>query len=166
MPRNADAHPPAPTAEPPPASLRAARGAARGRRTMRRREGLMRPPRLPREATLVAARVEGSEPAEAWQRNTPHRLCAMRSVRGFCFRPSLLLMICTSPRMRAVLAAVVLALCCRTAAMAICGDGTLDLGEECDDGNLLDGDCCSSGCLLEPEGTICRPAAGPCDVQE
>ena len=34
---------------------------------MRRPQGLMRPPRLQREATLVAARVEGSEPAGAWQ---------------------------------------------------------------------------------------------------
>jgi cysteine-rich repeat protein/YVTN family beta-propeller protein len=31
-----------------------------------------------------------------------------------------------------------------------CGDGALDIGEECDDRNALDGDGCSAGCRLEP----------------
>jgi cysteine-rich repeat protein len=31
-----------------------------------------------------------------------------------------------------------------------CGNGTLDVGEECDDGNTLDGDCCSATCRDEP----------------
>ena len=30
-----------------------------------------------------------------------------------------------------------------------CGDGILQLGEECDDGNLIDGDRCSSSCTIE-----------------
>lgn len=30
-----------------------------------------------------------------------------------------------------------------------CGDGVLDVSEECDDGNLVDGDGCSSVCLVE-----------------
>lgn len=30
-----------------------------------------------------------------------------------------------------------------------CGDGILDVGEQCDDGNLADGDGCSSQCLIE-----------------
>ena len=47
-----------------------------------------------------------------------------------------------------------------------CGDGVLDAGEECDDGNLTDGDCCSSTCRFEPASTLCRPAAGPCDVAD
>ena len=47
-----------------------------------------------------------------------------------------------------------------------CGDGVLDPGEQCDDGNVLDGDCCSSTCQFEPATTICRPAAGACDVAE
>ena len=34
-------------------------------------------------------------------------------------------------------------------AFAICGDGELEVGEECDDGNLLDGDGCSMGCTVE-----------------
>ncbi|MEM9453807.1 MAG: myxococcus cysteine-rich repeat containing protein [Myxococcota bacterium] len=30
-----------------------------------------------------------------------------------------------------------------------CGDGVIDVSEECDDGNLVDGDGCSSVCLVE-----------------
>src|SRR5262249_60197023 len=52
------------------------------------------------------------------------------------------------------------------AAMAVCGDGILDAGETCDDGNTLPNDCCSPTCQIEPASTICRPATGPCDVQE
>src|SRR2546426_1809021 len=47
-----------------------------------------------------------------------------------------------------------------------CGDGTLDPGEQCDDGNNLNSDCCSARCTIEPAGTVCRPAAGVCDVAE
>lgn len=32
-----------------------------------------------------------------------------------------------------------------------CGNGTIDLGEECDDGNAVDGDGCSDSCELEAE---------------
>ena len=35
-----------------------------------------------------------------------------------------------------------------------CGDGNVDLGEECDDGNQVNGDGCSSDCRLE-EGFTC-----------
>ncbi|TMB53180.1 MAG: hypothetical protein E6J56_14000 [Deltaproteobacteria bacterium] len=49
---------------------------------------------------------------------------------------------------------------------ACCGNGHLDPGEECDDGNLNDGDCCSSSCKIESSTTMCRAAAGPCDVAE
>ncbi len=37
----------------------------------------------------------------------------------------------------------------------VCGDGTLDPGEECDDGNNLSGDCCSPSCRLDPAGAPC-----------
>src|SRR5439155_15402802 len=47
-----------------------------------------------------------------------------------------------------------------------CGNGILDPGEECDDGNLRNGDCCSSTCQFEAAGTVCRAAAGFCDVAE
>src|SRR5262245_34929582 len=47
-----------------------------------------------------------------------------------------------------------------------CGDGVVDSGEQCDDGNNQNGDCCSSNCQIEAAGTVCRPAAGACDVAE
>jgi uncharacterized delta-60 repeat protein len=47
-----------------------------------------------------------------------------------------------------------------------CGDGVAEGAETCDDGNEVSGDCCSSTCQLEPAGTVCRAAAGPCDVAE
>ena len=31
-----------------------------------------------------------------------------------------------------------------------CGNGVLELGEECDDGNLVDGDRCAADCTIEP----------------
>ncbi|MEE9606447.1 MAG: hypothetical protein V3U03_01820 [Myxococcota bacterium] len=37
----------------------------------------------------------------------------------------------------------------------ICGDGNLDVGEECDDGNTLVGDCCSPICEYETAGSAC-----------
>ena len=38
----------------------------------------------------------------------------------------------------------------------VCGDGTLDTGEDCDDGNGLGGDCCSSTCSFETTGSVCN----------
>ncbi|RME31889.1 DUF4215 domain-containing protein [Candidatus Woesearchaeota archaeon] len=38
----------------------------------------------------------------------------------------------------------------------ICGDGIIDLGEECDDGNTIDGDGCSATCTEEPVITFCK----------
>src|SRR5205823_4158950 len=49
---------------------------------------------------------------------------------------------------------------------AVCGNGVLEAAETCDDGNLASGDCCSSACAIEAAGTVCRAAAGVCDVQE
>ena len=40
----------------------------------------------------------------------------------------------------------------------VCGDGTLDPGEQCDDGNAADGDGCSAVCILEPGE--CTPVPG------
>jgi cysteine-rich repeat protein len=37
---------------------------------------------------------------------------------------------------------------------AICGDGSVELGEECDDGNTADGDGCSSDCRNEDSGQL------------
>ncbi len=38
------------------------------------------------------------------------------------------------------------------ALLGVCGDGTVDLLEECDDGNVDDGDGCSAACELEGGG--------------
>ena len=37
----------------------------------------------------------------------------------------------------------------------VCGDGTVDPGEQCDDGNLAPGDCCSALCEFEVAGSVC-----------
>jgi cysteine-rich repeat protein len=47
-----------------------------------------------------------------------------------------------------------------------CGNGILEPGEQCDDGNTGNGDCCSSTCQFEPVSTVCRPAAGGCDIAD
>ena len=49
-----------------------------------------------------------------------------------------------------------------------CGDGTVDSPEVCDQGaaNGTTGSCCSSTCTLKATGTVCRAAAGFCDLQE
>src|SRR5438094_908245 len=49
---------------------------------------------------------------------------------------------------------------------ASCGNGVVEAAEACDDGNLANGDCCSSACTIEAAGTVCRAAAGACDVPE
>jgi CSLREA domain-containing protein len=45
---------------------------------------------------------------------------------------------------------------------ATCGDGDLDLGEQCDDGNLADGDCCSAVCRLDAPGSPCAGDRDAC----
>src|SRR2546428_6786337 len=42
----------------------------------------------------------------------------------------------------------------------ICGNGVVDLGEQCDDGNPVAGDFCSPPCQFEPAGQAC--ANNPC----
>ena len=37
----------------------------------------------------------------------------------------------------------------------VCGDGTMQPGEECDDGNPLEGDGCSAGCRSEARPDLC-----------
>eukprot|EP01029_Cantina_marsupialis_P032081 TRINITY_DN94_c1_g1_i1.p1 TRINITY_DN94_c1_g1~~TRINITY_DN94_c1_g1_i1.p1 ORF type:complete len:1622 (+),score=551.24 TRINITY_DN94_c1_g1_i1:481-4866(+) len=46
---------------------------------------------------------------------------------------------------------------------SICGDGTLNLGEECDDGNLTSKDGCSSSCTVE-ENYTCNRIGSSVDV--
>jgi cysteine-rich repeat protein len=47
--------------------------------------------------------------------------------------------------------------------VALCGDGTLDFGEECDDSNLVDGDGCDSNCTVTGCGNGIVTAGEDCD---
>jgi PKD repeat protein len=46
-------------------------------------------------------------------------------------------------------------------AQGLCGNGQIDPGEACDGGA-----CCTGTCQFAASGTVCRPAAGMCDVAE
>ncbi len=41
--------------------------------------------------------------------------------------------------------------------VAVCGNGSVESGEECDDGNTSDGDGCSADCLVEGSGVPVLP---------
>jgi cysteine-rich repeat protein len=41
-----------------------------------------------------------------------------------------------------------------------CGNGGLNVGEDCDDGNRVNGDCCSSSCTIEGDGSACSELYG------
>lgn len=43
-----------------------------------------------------------------------------------------------------------------------CGDGVLDVGEDCDDGNNADGDCCTDTCHFDAFGYLCPAPEDPC----
>jgi uncharacterized delta-60 repeat protein len=47
-----------------------------------------------------------------------------------------------------------------------CGNGTVELGEQCDDGNTLDGDCCTSRCAFDVMGTACTTDGDACTNDE
>jgi len=51
-------------------------------------------------------------------------------------------------------------------ALAVCGDGVIDLGELCDAGPDPTGTCCTALCTFALPSTVCRPADGDCDVAE
>ena len=53
-------------------------------------------------------------------------------------------------------------------AAAVCGDGSLDLGEHCDPGPDVATDCCTAGCTITSAtpAFVCRPVADLCDVAE
>ncbi len=50
-----------------------------------------------------------------------------------------------------------------TLADGVCGDSTMDAGEQCDDGNLTNGDGCSSKCTVEKCGNGVIDANEQCD---
>jgi cysteine-rich repeat protein len=43
-----------------------------------------------------------------------------------------------------------------------CGDGIIDLGEQCDDANNASGDCCGATCQYDVLGTPCPGSSGVC----
>jgi RHS repeat-associated protein len=49
-----------------------------------------------------------------------------------------------------------------------CGNGTKGSTEQCDEGlaNGTAGSCCNADCTLKTAGTVCRAAAGECDVAD
>ena len=52
---------------------------------------------------------------------------------------------------------------------AVCGNSSVESGEECDDGNTAGGDCCSSSCTFEFPGSACEDgdvctASDACDA--
>jgi cysteine-rich repeat protein len=45
------------------------------------------------------------------------------------------------------------------ASQGCCGNGSLEVGEQCDDRNLIDGDCCSPTCQVESAPCVPLPDA-------
>lgn len=72
-------------------------------------------------------------------------------------------------RTLAVLALPVLLAASASNALALCGNGVVEIDENCDlgpAGNGAAGSCCSAYCLYEAPSTTCRAANGACDVAE
>jgi cysteine-rich repeat protein len=57
-------------------------------------------------------------------------------------------------------------LACSSLALATCGDGLLDPGEDCDDANVVAGDCCSPTCTFEPAASPCPDDGNPCSLDQ
>jgi cysteine-rich repeat protein len=49
---------------------------------------------------------------------------------------------------------------------SVCGNGSVEVSEQCDDGGTLPGDCCSPTCQFESVAIECRASAGVCDAAE
>ena len=63
-------------------------------------------------------------------------------------------------------AALVVTMAPRT--WAACGDGVVEVGEQCDlaAGNGSPTTCCTTLCEFRAEDNVCRPAANACDLPE
>src|SRR5262245_66214743 len=50
---------------------------------------------------------------------------------------------------------------------AVCGDGIVDVGEQCDAGSANGAfiSCCTVDCALRAAGETCRVATAPCDLE-
>ncbi|MBV8760464.1 MAG: DUF4215 domain-containing protein [Deltaproteobacteria bacterium] len=59
--------------------------------------------------------------------------------------------------MKTGLAAILFLAACTSSSSnnGVCGDGTLDTGEQCDDGNTTSGDGCSATCTIETPANVC-----------
>jgi hypothetical protein len=55
-----------------------------------------------------------------------------------------------------------------SARAAVCGDGVVDVAEQCDAGSANGAfiSCCTVDCALRAAGDTCRTATGPCDLEE
>ena len=51
---------------------------------------------------------------------------------------------------------------CPNLSDGLCGNGTVDAGEDCDDGNTVNGDCCSASCRFEAAGSPCPDDGNVC----
>ncbi len=57
-----------------------------------------------------------------------------------------------------------------TGTQATCGNGIIEIGQQCDDGNTLSGDGCNSECMIEPGWTckgspsVCKRKSSGCSV--
>jgi hypothetical protein len=68
---------------------------------------------------------------------------------------------------------LLLAIACATLALSVvprvagagCGDGIVDVGEQCDRG-ATSNPCCTASCTFASELTLCRASAQPCDLPE
>ena len=59
--------------------------------------------------------------------------------------------------MKTGLAAILFLAACTSSSSnnGVCGDGTVDSGEQCDDGNTVSGDGCSATCTIEAPPAVC-----------
>lgn len=74
-------------------------------------------------------------------------------------------------RLGVVLAGIALAASLAVPPIALgqsCGDGVVDVGEECDPGPQVDDTCCTAACTFRAAGTVCREssAGAVCDIPE